>query len=83
MYVLNTGALIITDLRYTTVDEFTDFLKEQYNAGTPVTCIVGSKTDIEPIEIDLPTIPTLKRTNIITTDTKIPSSNIWVKYYKN
>lgn len=37
IYLSNTYAFIITDLRFTTVDEFKSYLASQYAAGTPVT----------------------------------------------
>lgn len=37
IYLSNTNAFIITDLRFTTADDFKSFLSQQYAAGTPVT----------------------------------------------
>ena len=82
IYLLNTGALIITDMRHANLDDFKAYLKEQYEAGTPVTCVVGDKNGtIDPINVDLPKIPIFNGTSIYTAETSIQPSGMTVEYY--
>lgn len=54
----------ICDKSKATVDDFKEYLAEQYAAGTPVTVVYELET---PIEYDLPDLPTLTALDGITT----------------
>ena len=84
IYLAYTAVIKITDLRYSDVEELKSFLKEQYEAGNPVTCIYGIVNKaIDPINVDLPKIPIFNGTSIISADTTIQPSNAEIEYYSN
>lgn len=72
-------ALFIHDNRCTTASALKSYLATQYAAGTPVTVwYVLDEPEEEPLENLLP-IQTIKGTNILTADTTVQPSNIWIK----
>lgn len=82
IYLSYTRQIIVTDLNYSTADDFKSYLKEQYMLGTPVKLVVKlADKQPSPQTIELPNIPTHKGTNIIEVDTNILPSNMEVKYY--
>lgn len=76
---LSSSVAYIRDSRFSTIDNFKAYLKEQYDAGTPVTvyyALAESRTET----LTLPQLPTLNGTTIITTDTEIKPSDIKITY---
>ena len=70
----------IKDTRFETSNDFTSFLSAQYEAGTPVTIwYVLAEPEEEPLE-NLSPIQTIKGTNILTADTTVQPSEIYIKY---
>jgi hypothetical protein len=78
--ISNTGRLnfATTDIPHS-VAEFASFLAQQYEAGTPVTIwYVLAEPEEEPLENLLP-IQTIRDTNILTADTTIQPSEMYLK----
>ena len=64
------------------LEEWVQYLKDNYASGTPVwvECIMKTTT---VSDITLPVIPTQKhQTNLITVQSNVPPSKIWCEYYK-
>ena len=73
------GYFAILDTTYTAAADFKSYLAAQYAAGTPVTVwYVLATPEEEPLENLLP-IQTIKGTNVLTVDTTVQPSNIWIK----
>ena len=61
------------------IEDFKSFLSTQYEAGTPVTVwYVLAEPEEEPLENLLP-IQTIKGTNILTADTTVQPSEMYIK----
>lgn len=76
---LSSSVAYIRDSRFSTIDNFKAYLKEQYDAGTPVTvyyALAESRTE----NLTLPQLHTLNGMTIITTDTEIKPSDIEITY---
>lgn len=74
-----TGVQLVFGMEFETLDEFKQYIADQYNAGTPMYVnYVLYEEETETIE--LPNIPTLKGTSIIEVDTDIQPSNMEVIY---
>lgn len=93
IYLSNTNAFIITDLRFTTLTDFKAYLAAQYAAGTPVTVwyvLATPKTGIlnEPLRkigdyadtVSNVSIPTIAGANTISVDTTLQPSEVTVNY---
>lgn len=82
MYAVNnTPDLIFTDDKYSDIESFKNFLKEQYAKGTPVKVSLRyHEADYEEEHIQLPRIPTFKGTTILEVDTELQPSNMEVIY---
>ena len=65
---------------YTNAVEWIAFLKEQYNNGTPMKIYYVLTTPEIKENVELPNIPTLKGTTILSVDTNIQPSNLEVVY---
>lgn len=75
-----TGKFFIKSTDYTTEADFKSYLAAQYAAGTPVTVwYVLAEPEEEPLENLLP-IQTIKGTNILTADTTVQPSEMYIKY---
>ena len=64
---------------HTDINEWLEFLAEQYNNGTPMTMYYVLATPIEET-IELPSIPTLKGTTILDSDVTVQPSKVEVEY---
>lgn len=64
---------------YDTVDKFKAYLAEQYTNGTPVTVYYALATPTADL-IEPPEIPTFEGENVLTVDTTIQPSQMYVKY---
>ena len=71
----------VTNMKdYTNTTEWVAYLKEQYNLGTPMKMYYVLTTPEIEENVELPNIPTLKGTTILSIDTTIQPSNLEVVY---
>lgn len=70
---------IIKDTGYSTVTDFTDWLKAQYQNGTPVTVWYVLATPTTE-SFTAPTIPTSNGSNTLNVNTTLAPSNVYIKY---
>ena len=76
---LSSSLIYIRDSRFGTIADFKAYLKEQYDAGTPVTVyyvLAESTTET----LTLPKLPTFNGTAVISADTEIQPSNMEITY---
>lgn len=75
----NNDRIIFYDARCQTVEAFRQFCAQQYANGTPVTVwYVLTEPEEEPLENLLP-IQTIRGSDVLTTETTVQPSNIWIK----
>lgn len=72
-------ALYIRDSRFSTIDDFKAYLKEQYNNSTPVKVWYVLQTP-ETESVELPKLPTLDGVTVIDAATEIKPSKMDIKY---
>jgi len=71
VYLNYTRQLIISDINYSTVEDFKSYLKGQYNKGTPVKLVIRPVEQPREEEIELPTIKTVANTTYISVNSTI------------
>lgn len=72
----------VSNNRIKTKEELAQWIKDQYEAGTPVKVYyVLAEPETETVE--LPEIPTLDGTTVIDVETEVEPSNVYLKYKSN
>jgi hypothetical protein len=78
--VLSQFRTILKNTDYTTVEDFTDWLKAQYNNGNPVTIWYASETPTTETAT-MPTIPTTSGGQTFDVDTSLKPSEVDLTYH--
>lgn len=71
--------LVMRDIRFSDITSFKDFIKSEYDKGTPVT-IYYQLAEPTSETVDVPQIPTLKGNNVIDINTEVQPSNVSITY---